>query len=223
MGSKYSWHMPIKSNHFFINLFSQIQNIPFEFSLERNGVAPVNSKANLSTDTSPKKGLDTPKTVRKIKSQNAITVSLPSPAGNRRSSRQGSISSNNGSGTKSSKEGKSWDKMKKVRKTVKQFSTDKGKDPKDGSSGSGGGGSSPTQSQHPPLKQSASARQLGGTSSNGGGLSPSQSVKKKKKKKKALPMSATVALVAATGRSDSLKGTSSTPNLAKFGPTRASQ
>ena len=177
----------------------------------------------MSTDTSPKKGLDTPKTVRKIKSQNAITVSLPSPAGNRRSSRQGSISSNNGSGTKSSKEGKSWDKMKKVRKTVKQFSTDKGKDPKDGSSGSGGGGSSPTQSQHPPLKQSASARQLGGTTSNGGGLSPSQSVKKKKKKKKALPMSATVALVAATGRSDSLKGTSSTPNLAKFGPTRASQ
>ena len=177
----------------------------------------------MSTDTSPKKGLDTPKTVRKIKSQNAITVSLPSPAGNRRSSRQGSISSNNGGGTKSSKEGKSWDKMKKVRKTVKQFSTDKGKDPKDGSSGSGGGGSSPTQSQHPLLKQSASARQLGGTSSNGGGLSPSQSVKKKKKKKKALPMSATVALVAATGRSDSLKGTSSTPNLAKFGPTRASQ
>merc|ERR1712226_95649 len=97
----------------------------------RNHISPHNNKAALSHETSPRKSLETPKTVRKIKSQNAITVSLPSPAGNRRSSRQGSISSNNGGGTKSSKEGKSWDKMKKVRKTVKQFSTDKGKDPKD--------------------------------------------------------------------------------------------
>ena len=192
--------------------------------LERNGIAPINNKANLSTDTSPRKGLETPKMVRKIKSQNSITVSLPSPAGNRRSSRTGSTSSNHGNGTsKTSKGPKNWDKMNKVRKTVRQFSSDK-TSPKDGSS-SGGGGSSP-QSQHPPLKQSASARQLGSTSSNGGGnggMSPSQSIKKKKKKKKALPMSATVAVVAAAGRSDSLKVTNSSPNLGKFGPTRASQ
>jgi hypothetical protein len=182
----------------------------------------MSNKAALSTQTSPRKGLETPKAVRKIKSHNAITVSLPSPAGNRRSSKQYGTSNSNGT-KKSSKEGKNWENIKKVRKTVKQFSVEKCNNAKDGSS-SGGGGSSP-QSQHPPLKQSASARQLGSTSSNGG-LSPSQSVRKKKKKKKALPMSATVAVVAASGRndrSDSLKVTSSTPNLGKFAPTRASQ
>ena len=203
-------------------IFGRFFIMVLSLSIGRNHISPHNNKAALSHETSPRKSLETPKAVRKIKSQNAITVSLPSPAGNRRSSRQGSTSSQGASGgnSKSSKGGKNWDKMNKVRKTVKQFSVDKNS-PKENGSSSGGGGSSP-QSQHPPLKQSASARQLGSTSSNGG-LSPSQSIKKKKKKKKALPMSATVAVVAASGRSDSLKVTSSTPNLGKFGPTRASQ
>ena len=164
--------------------------------------------------------MNTPKSVRKIKSQNAITVSLPSPAGNRRSTKQNGASGNGNGTTKSSKAGKKWDKMNTVRKTAKQFSGDKNS-PKDGGSNSGGGGSSP-QSQHPPLKQSASARQLGSVTSNDG-LSPSQSFKKKKKKKKTLPMSATVAVVVAAGRSESLKGTASSPNLGKFAPTRSSQ
>ena len=171
-----------------------------------------------STDTSPRKGLNTPKTVRKIKSQNAITVSLPSPAGNRRSSKPTGVSTNGHTNNKNTKAGKQKDKMVMVRKAVKQFSGDKstGKEV----SNTGGGGSSP-KSQHPPIKQSASARQLGSTSSNDG-LSPSQSIKRKKKKKKGLPMSATAAVLAA-GRSDSLKVTSSSPNLAKLAPARSSQ
>ena len=116
------------------------------------------------------------------------------------------------------KAGKQKDKMVMVRKAVKQFSGDKstGKEV----SNTGGGSSSP-KSQHPPIKQSASARQLGSTSSNDG-MSPSQSIKRKKKKKKGLPIAATAAVLAA-GRSDSLKVTSSSPNLAKLALARGSQ
>ena len=56
----------------------------FSHFVGRNHISPQNNKAALSHETSPRKSLETPKAVRKIKSQNAITVPLPSPAGKRK-------------------------------------------------------------------------------------------------------------------------------------------
>ena len=122
--------------------------------------SPVKSISN-SISTPNKSG-------KKSKNQNAITVQLPSPAGNRKLKQQ------LGSSRKVNTGSKNWEKGFKVSKVVKQAL-----------------GTKVNESNQPVLKQSMSTRQL---NSSNGGTSPNQSIKRKKKKKKPQPMTATVAL-----------------------------
>ena len=127
------------------------------YGSEAAALNEFDGKKPVSADASPSKS--TPSKNRKAKShQNAITVSLPSPAGNRKTKRPEKKKSN---------ASKNWEKYSKVRKAVKQI--DKVM-------------TTTTKTEQPVLKQSASARQLAS-----GVVSPSQSIKRKKKKKKGPP------------------------------------
>jgi len=124
------------------------------------------------------------KHAKSMAKSNAITVSLPSPAGNRKSKSgegKGGVKKSSSTSSNSSAGSKSWDKYTKVRKAVKR----------DSNNGTNSG-NVPTEKEKNAVKSdNSNQKSKSGTAHPGGAgynyvntSSPQQSVKRKKKKKK---------------------------------------